>query len=188
MQIPVQVTFRGLDRSEAVEAKALERAAKLERFFDSIISCRVVVEAGPRHQRKGNLYRVLVDVTVPGRELAASRGPDQHHAHEDVYVALRDAFDAMRRQLEDHARRSRGREKRHEVPPHGRVSAISLDQGNGTIQTSDGREVRFSRNSVVGDHFDRLQVGDEVRFTDADQAPEPAASTVHVIGKHHPVG
>jgi ribosomal subunit interface protein len=188
MQIPLQVTFKGMDRSDAVEARVRERAQKLERFAEHITSCRVVVERATRRHHKGDVYHVRVDVTLPGRELAATRDPERGDAHEDVYVAVRDAFDAMRRQIEEAVRRRRGEQKHHETPPHGRVLAIDADSGRGTIATSDGREVPFARNSVVGADFEQLREGDEVRFSEAAGASEAFASTVHVIGKHHLVG
>jgi ribosome-associated translation inhibitor RaiA len=82
--------------------------AELEKVFDRITSCRVMIEAPHQHQRKGRLFHVRVDLTVPGGELLVRRDPAEHHAHKDVYVAIRDAFDAAVRQLEDHARKLRG--------------------------------------------------------------------------------
>ena len=113
MQNDLQITFRNMDSSEALAANVRDKAAKLEEFFDNVISCRVVVEARHHHHHKGNLYHALVDISVPGREIVISRDPDEHHSHEDVYVAVRDAFDAAYRQLEDHARKVRGEVKRH---------------------------------------------------------------------------
>ena len=117
MQIPLQITFRNLDRSEAVEAKVRERVAELEHFYDRITGCHVTIEEPTRRQHKGNLYHVRVDLSVPGREIVVKRDPPEHHAHEDIYVAVRDCFDAVRRQLEDHVRRARGDVKTHEPKP-----------------------------------------------------------------------
>lgn len=188
MQLPLQITFRNLDRSEAIEAKVRERAESLERFYDHIMSCRVVVEAHHKHHRHGNHYRVRVDVTVPDGELVASRDPDEHHAYTDVYVAIRDAFDTVRRQLEDYARRTRRQVKSHEAPPHGRIVELYPAEGYGRIETSGGRLVYFHRHSVVDGDFDKLSIGAEVRFDEAVGERGPQASTVHVIGKHHIAG
>lgn len=113
MQLPLEIAFQNLDPSPAIEAEIRKRASKLDRFHEHVMRCRVVVEAPHKHQRSGHLYRVLVDVTVPGGEFVANRNPEQHHSHEDVYVAIRDSFDAIRRQLEDYARKRRGDVKRH---------------------------------------------------------------------------
>ncbi len=185
MQIPVQISFRNTDPSPALEERVRNRAAKLERHFDRIMSCRVMVETHHRHHHKGHLYHVRVDVTVPGTELVVNREPAEHHAHEDAYVAVRDAFDAMERRLEEHAQKIRRQVKRHPQPPEGRIREIIPAAGHGTIETDDGRELRFTRNSVVDADFSKLKAGDRVRYVEAEGAEEPAASTVHIVGKHH---
>lgn len=114
MEIPLQITFRGIPPSEAVEAKIREKAGKLERFHSNIMSCRVAVEAEHQHHHQGNQYHIRIDITTPGKEIIVSHEHHDKHAHEDVYVAIRDAFDAAIRQLEDHARRQRGEVKTHQ--------------------------------------------------------------------------
>lgn len=185
MQIPLQVTFRNLERSESVEARVRERADKLEKYCDHIMSCRVVVDARHKHHQHGNHYLVRVDVTVPEGELVANREPDEHHAYTDVYVAIRDAFDAMRRQLEDYVRRQDRRVKSHPAPPHGRVAELYPAEDYGRLRTSDDRLVYFHRNSLVDGDFDKLEIGAEVRFAEEPGERGPQASTVHVVGKHH---
>jgi len=107
MPLQPQITFRHLDTSEAVKGVIERRVAELEQFFDRITSCRVVVEAS-HHHRRGRLYHVSVNLAVPGSEIVVNRDPSEHHSHEDIHVAVRDAMDAARRQLEDHVRRLRG--------------------------------------------------------------------------------
>lgn len=116
MQSPLQISFRHMDHSDAIEAKVRDRAMKLEKFYQLITSCRVVIEPAHKHKHKGNLYQIRIDVNVPGKELVVTREPDEHHAHEDIYVSIRDAFDAMRRQLEDYSRIRRGKVKTHGSP------------------------------------------------------------------------
>jgi ribosomal subunit interface protein len=108
MQLPVQITYRGMESSATLDDAVREKAAKLEQFHPRITSCRVVIEQTARHKTKGKEFVVRVDLTAPGAEIAVNRD----HA-EDVYVALRDAFDAARRKLEDFAREQRGEVKRH---------------------------------------------------------------------------
>jgi ribosomal subunit interface protein len=188
MQLPLQITFRNLDRSEAIEAKVRERAEKLNQFYDQIMGCRVAVEALHKHHRHGNHYHVRVDVTVPGSELVSSREPDEHHRYTDVYVAIRDAFDAICRQLEEYGRRQNRHVKAHETPPHGRIAELHPAEGYGRIETPDGRLVYFHRNSMVAADFDKLQTGAEVRFTEEMGERGPQASTVYAVGKHHIMG
>jgi ribosomal subunit interface protein len=186
MQLPLQVMFRNMEPSAAIEARIRERAQGLERYYDRIMSCRVAVELHHRHHQQGNLFHVRVDLKVPDGEIVANREPAEHHAHEDVYVAIRDAFDATRRQLEDYARRRRGVVKEHAAAPHGRIAELLPDSGK--IETPDGRLVYFHKNSIVDASFDRLEIGTEVRFAEEMGELGPQASTVHVVGKHHVVG
>ena len=109
MQIPLQITIRDVEHSEALEAHIRGKVEKLEEFFKHITSCRVVVEVPHKHHHQGKQFNVRIDIGVPGSEIVVNRD----HA-EDVYVALRDAFDAAKRQLEDYARKIRGDIKTHE--------------------------------------------------------------------------
>lgn len=187
MQIPLQITFRHMDSSEALAARVRGRAEELERFFDRIVSCRVVVECRHPRRRQGNLIHVRVDLGVPGREIVVGRDPTAHHAHEDAPVAVRDAFDAVRRLLEDYVREERGNIKLHAVPDHGRIARLLADKDCGFIMTADGAEIYFHRNSVPNGGFDKLAIGDEVRFVAQhwESAQGPQASTVVPLSKHH---
>jgi cold shock CspA family protein/ribosome-associated translation inhibitor RaiA len=188
MELGVQITFKNMDPAPAVEAKARVKAARLYRFYDRILGCRVVIEAPHRHHRKGRQYRIGIVLTVPGRDIFVTHEGPENPAHTDVMVALRDAFDAARRRLEDHARELRGQIKVHEPPIHGRIARLFEDYG--FIETSDGQEVYFHPHSLVEGEFKSLEPGDEVRLTIAENesAKGPQASTVHRVGKHHPVG
>ncbi len=109
MQIPLQITIRDIDHSEALETHIRDKVKKLDEFFNHIMSCRVVVEVPHKHHHQGKQFNVRIDISVPGGEIVVNRD----HA-EDVYVALRDAFDAAKRKIEDHARKIRGDTKTHE--------------------------------------------------------------------------
>jgi len=109
MQIPMQITIRDMENSEALETHIRQKAQKLDEFFNHIMSCRVVVEMPHKHHHQGKQFNVRIDIGVPGNEIVVNRD----HS-EDVYIALRDAFDAAKRQLEDYARKVRGDVKTHE--------------------------------------------------------------------------
>lgn len=188
MKIPLQITFKNLDRSDAVEARIREKAENLERFAGDIMRCHVVVEAPHKHHHQGNLYHVSIDITLSGGEVVANRRPDEHQAHEDVYVAIRDAFDNARRQLEDYVRKQRGKVKAHESLPHGIIMNVIPEEDYGIIASADGHEVYFHRNSVIEDDFDKLVAGQRVHFVEEMGENGPQASTVHLEGKHHVVG
>jgi len=183
MQIPLQITFRGLPPSPAIEKSIREHAAKLERFYDRLTRCRVVVESPHRRHNKGKLYHVSLDLTVPGAELVVNREPHQRHEHEDVYVAIRDAFNAAARQLEDYARRQRGEVKSHGGRPVGRVVQLFPEERYGFIDTTDGRHVYFHKNSLVNGDFETLEVGTPVEVLFLEAAPDrtPQATTVRIL-------
>jgi ribosomal subunit interface protein len=117
VQTPLKITFKEMETSPAIESDIRTHAERLERLFDRITSCRVTIAATTRSQRQGKLYRCSVDISVPGNEIVAGHVGPNDHAHEDVHVAVRDAFDAAGRRLSDHARRVRGDTKTHAVWP-----------------------------------------------------------------------
>ncbi|MFI5367074.1 MAG: HPF/RaiA family ribosome-associated protein [Candidatus Binatia bacterium] len=187
MQMPLQITFRDMKSSAAVEDRIRQRAAEMDQFYDRIMRCHVVVHAPHRRHHQGKLYHVRIDLTVPGSELVVNREPTEHHAYEDVHVAVRDAFDAAERQLADYARRQRGAVKAHEAPPLAHVARLFPEEGYGFIEAAGGTEVYFHRNSVLGDAFERLEVGTEVEFVEEPGDQGPQASTVRVTGKRRVV-
>jgi ribosomal subunit interface protein len=183
MEHPVQLTFRGLEPSDALQKAVEDRASDLERYFNKIQTCKVMVESSHRKQRQGNLYHVRVRLTVPGDEIVVSRDPPEHAQNEDMYLAINDAFKETARRLEDYVRRRRGQVKQRVGPPHGRVVRIFPDDGYGFLEDEDGREVYFHRNSVLDGAFPRLEVGSEVRFAEEPGEKGPQASSVTVIGR-----
>jgi ribosomal subunit interface protein len=178
MKVPLNITVRGFERTDALEAAIRDHAAKLEQFHSNITSCRVTAEQISRHRHQGRQFTVRVDVRVPGREIVVSRDHD-----EDVYVALRDGFDSAKRQIEEVVRERRGDVKEHEVPQHGKVVRMLMDEGFGFIETEDGRELYFSRENVVHPLFQHLQIGADVEFIEELAAQGPQAKRVSV-GKH----
>jgi ribosome-associated translation inhibitor RaiA len=143
MQQPLQISFRGLEHSPAIEARVRELAAHLERFEDRMTSCHVSVQAPHRHHHRGQLYDVRIQVRVPGKDIVVNREGSQNHAHEDVYVALRDAFEAAGRRLEDHARR-RDHRARAQVGDEARLESAEQESDEGsqasTVQLTGKRD------------------------------------------------
>jgi len=127
MQIPLQITIRDMPTSAALEDHIREKTAKLEQFYPPLMGCRIVVELPHKHKHQGKLFNVRIDLTVPGGEIVVNR--DQS---EDIYVALRDAFDAARRKLEDYGRRQRGDVKTHQSWPAATESAGAEDVAQDT--------------------------------------------------------
>lgn len=183
MEHPVQVTFRGLEATDALTRAVEDRANDLDRYYNKIQSCKVMVESSHRSQRQGNLYHVRVRLTVPGEEIVVSRDPPEHAQNEDLYLVINEAFKETARRLEDYVRLRRGQVKRRVGPPEGRVVRIFPDEGYGFLEDADGREVYFHRNSVLDGAFSRLEVGTEVRFAEEPGEKGPQASSVSVLGR-----
>jgi ribosomal subunit interface protein len=179
MQIPLQITFRGIPHSDAVEARIREKVSKLDRFHSHIMSCKVAVEAEHHRHHQGNQYHIRIDLTTPRKELVISREHHDKKAYEDIYVAIRDAFNAAIRQLEDYARVQRGEVKTHDLQSTGTVIRLLPKKDHGFITAEDGHDVYFHRNSVAGDGFDALKIGDEVRYIEEEDDPGPKASIVY---------
>jgi cold shock CspA family protein len=183
MQTALQISWERMDPSEYVQRRIEQEAARLEKTFGRITSCRVAVEGPGHHQHKGGLFAIRVHVELPGgREVSASRNPPQDHAHEEPYVAIRDVFDAVRRQLRETVRERREAAQQPDSQPHGVVSKLDTDKGFGFIMSDDGREIYFHRNSVLDDGFARLRIGTEVHFSEEDGEEGPQASSVRGFG------
>ena len=108
MKTPVHLQFRGMEESESLYAHAVSHVSRLEDAFGTLMSCRVSIEQLQKHRHQGRPYGVVIDLTLPGHELTVNR-----IQNEDVYVAMRDAFDAIYRQLETVVQKRRGQIKHH---------------------------------------------------------------------------
>jgi cold shock CspA family protein/ribosome-associated translation inhibitor RaiA len=196
MQVTPTITFRGVDRTTALETEILTRLRKLETYYRGIMGCRVIVELVQRHHEAGNRYHVRIDLTVSGEEIVVAHEAGPHATAQDVdvekltkvtesdperkhaRVAIRQAFDIARRRLQDHARKQRGAVKATTKPARGRVSQLSSVDEYGYIEAEDGHDVYFRKSSVLKDAFDRLTVGSAVRFVEEPGEKGPQASTV----------
>jgi len=181
MQTPLQITFRNMPRSDAVEARIRDKAAKLEKFHPRMMSCHVVVEERDRHHHQGKQFTVHLDIRVPGHELVI----DRDH-HEDIYVALRDAFNAAGRKLEEVVRTDRSDVKAHAMPQHGKIARLFPGEGYGFIETADGRELYFSSDNVAEPAFARLKTGVAVQFVEDVSGEGRQHATRVSAGKHRP--
>lgn len=204
MILPLQISFRNLKVSEAIEARVREEVTKLETFCRDIMRCRVVIELPHKHHRKGDRYHVRIDLTVPGEEIVVKREPslqatlrraevekqskavEPQAAHKDVYVVIRDAFKEARRQLQDYMRRSHGQTKHRTPAPTGRVTRLFPEENYGFLQTSGGHEIYFHRNSVLNRAFDRLHIGSSVIFVEELGEKGPQASSVRAVRPSRP--
>lgn len=126
MEVPLRIAFRNLDPSAAIKEEITRRVADLERYFNRITACSVVIEVPHKHQRQGQgrVFAVHIDLKVPDRDIVVRREPSAHHPHEELLVAVHDAFDTAQRQLQDYVRKAHA--VRHVVPePEGEPEAAT---------------------------------------------------------------
>lgn len=183
MQIPPEISFRNVEPSERHREKILQEIDKLERYFDRIIRCRVVVEMPHKHSDQGNQYHVGIRLTVPTtKELVVSRDPADQPSHQDLDVAITDAFKAMRRQLEEYADQLRSQQRKGgEQARFGKIVRLIREENYGFIRTPDGRDVYFHEDTLVSHDLDELGVQTPVRFTEEEGEKGPQAGMVHVL-------
>lgn len=167
--LPLQLTLRDVPASATLEETIRKKVEKLNLFYKRIISCHVVVEYAQKHKHQGKEYNIRIDLTVPGKELVVTQ-----KRNEDVYIALRDSFNAAIRQLEEHSRKRHGHVKSHNHIMHGHVVRVLPDEGYGFIEGEDGNEYYFSITNVAHPEFARLSIGDAVKYT-----PEPTQEGRH---------
>lgn len=201
MELPTQITFRNMESSEHVKEWIRSEVGKLETFYQPIMGCRVAVEIPHRHRRKGAVYGVRIDLTLPGGEIVVKRAPTLAHRlrqvrqteiskqteldapRKNLRIAINQAFQAACRRLQEFARKQRREVKRHELPPVARVSRIFPDEGYGFIIAPDGSEIYFHQDSVLNGAFRRLKIGTTVNFAEEKGEKGLQASTVRIAGK-----
>lgn len=184
MQSSAQVQFINMAPSEAVEESIQKWANKLEQAYPDMMSCRVRIEAPSKKKFKGGLFHTRIEIKLPGRDILVNRNPDLHHSYTDAYVSIRDAFKSAQRQLESQVKRVQGKVKSHEESGSiGRIRSLFPENDCGWIESSDGMEIYFHRNSLLNCDFDTLVAGMEVNYIEHEDSEEPRASSVRVRGR-----
>ncbi len=198
MLLPVQVTFRNIEGQSGLEEYVQKEAAKLERFYNRISSCRVMVER-PQKAASSKLYHVRIDLGLPGGELVVKHAPSLHgtlkHAkeaesrreaesvllHKNPKRAIHEAFQEIGRRLQDRTRRQAGAIRATQGMQDGTVTEVFPEQGYGFLETPDGRTIYFSRASVLDGHFSRIRIGTRAAFDEEAGEKGPQASTVRIL-------
>lgn len=185
MNVPLEISYRGVESSEYLDKAIRQGVAKLERHCDHLSSCRVAIERTQHHQRSGQRYRVRIDLTVPPRhELTVSREPSEGSLHTDLVAEIREAFDAAERQVKQLSARQHGDVKVH---PQQETQAVveEIDAGNdhGFARTLDGQRVYFHRHSVLHREFEQLSPGTGVRLRVHQGEKGLQASSVQITDK-----
>jgi cold shock CspA family protein/ribosome-associated translation inhibitor RaiA len=185
MQVPIEISFRDIDKSDAIDTLIREKTQKLEKICDYMTSCRVVVAKPQKHQHSGSPYRVRLDVRIPpGHEIVVKREPGEGDMHEPLDTVIRGVFDSAWRQVKEIVERQREDVKSHpQQEAGGLVDELVQSEGYGFLRTAEGRRVYFHRNSVLNDDFDHLEVGTGVRFVEEMGNDGPQASTVQIVDK-----
>jgi cold shock CspA family protein/ribosome-associated translation inhibitor RaiA len=187
MQTPVEIDFQGMAGTAEMQSTISKHVADLESHFGRATACRVVLKGPGNRHRSGGLYEVNIRMALPdGREVNIDHTPRQDERHSDLTFALNDAFNRARRQLQDQVRRLQGQVKQHDGGATiGTVVRIDGSGEFGFLETSDGREIYFHRNSVLNGGFPKLSPGVRVTFAEEMGEKGPQASTVTLLGKHN---
>jgi ribosomal subunit interface protein len=183
MQTPLEIRFTNMEPSDAVERRIREKVAHLERTFGRIVGCHVFVDAPHQHAQQGAPFAARIELRVPGGDIAVGREPGDPHAHADVYVAIRDAFEALERRLRKHQQRMSGEVKAHGAALTGRIDTIDYEQRFGRIIAADGRLAYFHANAVTDGSFNLLVPGTAVELAIDEESAEqgPHASMVRRV-------
>jgi len=185
METVLQIESRGAPLADHQRERIRSLVDELEKRFGRVTAGRVTVEAPGRHHETGGHYRVGIHLVLPdNKEIDVDHTPDADERFADVTFAINDAFRRARRQLNDQVRRMEGYVKTHEPEPLATVLRLDREGGFGFLQTPDGRELYFHRNSVLDGAFNRLEVGVRVGFAEEQGEKGPQASTVRIAGKH----
>jgi cold shock CspA family protein len=187
MQVPLELTFRDVPHSDAIDALVRRYVQRLERFCDHIESCSVAIERPHRPRNSGSDFRVRIDMVIPpGHELvvskdASDRGtPPAPQNFDSLHALVREAFEAANRQVKKLNEQQAGKTKRH---PQQEIGAVisRLSEDHGFLRTTDGRDVYFHRNSVVNEDFNQLREGEGVAYAEEVGEQGWQASSVRVV-------
>ncbi len=188
MKIPPEITYRNVEKTNAIDTLVHEKIAKLEHVCNYINSCHIAIEKTHDRPRSGSPYRVRIDITVPpGHEIVAESNPGESNQYDPLDAVIRDAFNAARQQLiklnqrQHESDRSQSHEQAQETTAL--VTKLFRDQGYGFLKTLDGQEIYFHHNSVLHDDFERLEIGTGVHFALEQGEEGPQASTVKIVDK-----
>lgn len=182
MKFPFKIQFRDIEKSNLVYNDIWDHADKLEKFYDRIVSMEVIVSAPHQSKKEGVIYHVEIRLHAPGNDIFIKNEREKNEAHTNIHVAVRDAFDAARRKLEDLIRMERGLIKTPNVPAHAKVIKIFPEEGYGFIRTNENREIYFHENSVLHGGFEDLKIGDEVRFSEEMGEKGPQVTSMSRVG------
>lgn len=189
MKVGLEISYRGLEKTDAIEGLVQEKVAKLERVCNYISSCHIAIEKVHDRPSHGSPYRVRLDITVPpGHEVVADSNPSERNQYVELDTVIRDAFSMAERQVKELSRRQRESEKAQTNDgAHDTMALVTKlfpDQDYGFLKAlEDGQDIYFHRNSVLHGDFDRIEIGTGVRFVAQEDEQGLRASTVQIVDK-----
>ena len=185
MQVPPEIAYRGLDKTEYIDNLIRHKITKLEEICDYLISCHIAIENPHRQRQTGNPYQVRLDLRVPPKhELVVKRKSTGKNNEEPLEALIRRTFQAAQRELKKLVEKQRGEVKRHpEQETMAIVAELFPKENYGFLKTVGGRDIYFHAHSVLNNDFDRLEVGTGVRYSEEAGEKGPQASTVEIVDK-----
>jgi cold shock CspA family protein/ribosome-associated translation inhibitor RaiA len=187
MQVSLEVTYRDVEKTAAIENLIQEKVAKLDRLCSYINSCQIAIEKIHDRPKSGSPYRVRIDLTVPpNHEIVADSNPGDQVQYVELETVIRDAFSKAERQLKDLTAKQRESEhSKGAVMPEtsALVTKLFPEGGYGFFKTLDGTEIYFHRNSVLHGDFDRLTIGTGVDFSAEEGNDGLQATSVRIVDK-----
>lgn len=185
METPVEIDFQGVEADPRVRSAIATHVTQLEERFGRITAGRVVLKGPGGRHRTGGLFEVSIRLALPeGREVNVGHTRQNDERYSDLPFAINDTFKRARRQLQDQVRKMQGDVKTHDAPPVGIVVELDPLGEFGFLETPDGREIYFHRNSVLGGNFAKLAVNSHVSYSEELGDKGPQASTVRLLEKH----
>lgn len=189
LEIPLDISFHGMESSDHLRHQVLRQAKKLERFSRYIVSGRVVLEADHKQTTKSQL-QVKVELQVPGKTIVGQRERRPHEAvdHADVYGVIAETFEVTIRRLEEYTDKHFNDHHKHHPHAGARkatITRVDAERGHGMLETETGQSLFFQAAAVKGEDLNALEPGMEVTYAlaEAEGAYGPEASSVtRVIG------
>ncbi len=183
MQIPLEISYRDVNKTDKLENLIREKTDKLEKICDHITSCHIAIEKPQKFLNYGSPYRIRIDIRIPpGHEVVVKREPGEGSMDDSLFSVVRDAFEAAKRKTQELCKIQRNKTKAHPAQETvAIVSEVHHENGYGFIKTLNGRDIYFHKNSVLHNEFDKLKTGTGVRFFEEQGAKGPQASTVQII-------
>lgn len=181
--IPFKITFLDFPESDVVWIAVQKRIEKLEHFFSRIIRCEVAIFLPHRHRHSDRLYHIQIRIFLPGDDVIITRKPVQNEAHRNIYVAIRDSFNAAERLLREKIKIVRHENKLHhqENRQIGKITKLFFNDGYGFLTTFDGNEFYFDKNCLLNKKFEQLEIGQKARFLDELGEKGPQVTSMAMI-------